>query len=54
MTRALQSLARGDVGGAYHDNRLVFIVIPLLVWGLIDMVSSITSAFKRNASVREK
>jgi len=39
MTRAVFALAQGDWRRAYRHNRFVFVLVPLLGWGILDALA---------------
>ena len=43
MTRATLVLMSGDLRKAYKYNPLVFVMVPLMIWGILDVVRKIAA-----------
>jgi len=53
MTRATLAILTGDFRKAYSLNPLVFIVVPLVVWGILDAIGRVAETKHTKASMSD-
>jgi hypothetical protein len=51
MTHAVLALLLGDPFRAYRHNPFVFVFIPLLIWGVADVVRRLPDAWRAFGTV---